>query len=123
MQDLLSAPSGAFFFSIYHERLLNELFTPLSQEAVFLYSAIASENLGTIFLNPGDLFVLLGYRNVSLVKWVNGSFSDNIDDVNLVSYEMHIDGSVKETQDTPYSVLEAFRHREGEFMINKYYRL
>ncbi len=123
MQDLLSAPSGAFFFSIYHERLLNELFTPLSQEAVFLYSAIASENLGTIFLNPGDLFVLLGYRNVSLVKWVNGSFSDNIDDVNLVSYEMHIDGSVKETQDTPYSVLEAFRHREGEFMINRYYRL
>ncbi len=114
------------FSGIEHQSLLTELFTPLSQESRLLFGTMREEELGTIFSGQGDLFVLQGDHGVSLFKWVSGSFSDGIDNVSLESYEMMNRFSattIRETQSTLGSILEPFRNREGEFMINRYYRL
>ncbi len=70
------------------QSLLTELFTPLSQESGLLSGPITEEELGTIFSGQGDLFVLQGNHNVSLLRWVSGNFSDITDTVSLESYEM-----------------------------------
>ena len=114
------------FSGIEHQSLLTELFTPLSQESRLLFGTMREEELGTIFSGQGDLFVLQGDHGVSLFKWVSGSFSDGIDNVSLESYEMmnrFRATTIRETQSTLGSILEPFRNREGELMINRYYRL
>ena len=112
------------FSDIEHQSLLTELFTPLSQESGLVSGTITEEELGTIFSSQEDLFVLQGNHSVSLLRWVNGNFSDGTNTVRLESYQMinHL-RTIKRAQGTPYSILEAFRNREGEFMINRYYRL
>ncbi len=112
------------FSDIEHQSLLTELFTPLSQESGLVSGTITEEELGTIFSGQEDLFVLQGNHSVSLLRWVSGNFSDGTNTVRLESYEMinHL-RTIKRAQGTPYSILEAFRNREGEFMINRYYRL
>ena len=105
------------------ESLLTDMFTPLSQGAELLDGATVIENMGTIFSNQEDLLLLQSANKVVLARWVSGSFSDGEDNVNLVTYGVNISGEIQEQQGTLKNILFPFRLREGEFMINKYYRL
>ncbi len=122
MQRLLSE-CEIYEFSAYHESLLSNLFTPLSRESQQLSDITTEENLGTIFSNNRDWFVLQGNNGVDLVTWVKGNFAYDSRNTVLISVEMHANGLIYETESWSNVVLRIFRVRQGEFMINKYYRL
>ena len=102
--DVLTLPDGL------DESLLTDLFTPLSQSPAILFDTTLSENLGTIFANPGDLFILQGPKRVIFAKWISGSFYE----VNLsISLEASWSGG-------PRFILSSSMLREEGFI---YYRL